>query len=91
MQFRGVPRLLTACSARSGTTAVKGGRVLRVSAALICLSMYGMNPVQAEGDCPSGMYPTGGEGVRGCAPFQVDLRVVAARLKSPPTLRPGIG
>ena len=34
-----------------------------------CLLMLASSKVFAEGGCPSGMYPIGGQGVQGCAPI----------------------
>jgi len=40
---------------------------------LLCLLMAGLLPFSAlaEGNCPAGMYPIGGQGVQGCAPIPV--------------------
>ena len=36
---------------------------------VIGIAMLGTNVVFAEGGCPPGMYPIGGQGVQGCAPI----------------------
>lgn len=37
--------------------------------ALLLVAFFTSYPVQAEGGCPPGQYPIGGQGVQGCAPI----------------------
>ncbi len=40
-----------------------------IPVALLLLTAFAVTPAYAEGGCPPGMYPIGGQGVQGCAPI----------------------
>ncbi|WP_312252206.1 DUF4189 domain-containing protein [Stenotrophomonas sp.] len=54
----------------------------RVFAVFVGLS--GVGAAHAEGGCPSGMYPIGGQGVQGCAPMGGAAGSTSQQMASPP-------
>lgn len=51
---------------------------------LAMVVLFWSSPLAAEGNCPSGFYPIGGQGVSGCAPIPGAVAGTASPSAPPP-------
>ena len=56
-------------------------QIFNLSIFFIFIIYLTIENVHAEGNCPSGYYPVGGQGVQGCAPIPGGGEVVDIRIK----------